>query len=393
VYNSNAIITLESNLTNTYNYFIECCENVSQRITNNSNAIISLSDCCDLVGYISDATISNSQNIYNIQLQLNTIDHGPSNIHIDTTTTLSFNIYLGDAPDYEHKLYIHGGAPVTLDGSGRYVHFARDAVNELLIVDDNTTLILENIVLKDFLPRYVDLGTNSDIIFGDGTTIEIGEDFEFSVAGLSTLKFEGNVILNGYGHQLKICPVDNAIQVAAGANLIIENTRLEGLRDYNVRCLGPNAGITYKNDILVLCNDYTFSDGTIEFYQDVTIKGKDHAFIYKSPELSEIKSDATLLVDRDVEFRYDAGNSDRNETSKTAFVLEDDSSVWYLNGCSLTTTRTGLKIEQGTVVINDKVQIVSGAIYDPEALEIMNAVDVRVLGGATVDVYGIINLE
>ena len=389
--NSNALVSLSFD-TSLAEYNSNVLVNLVDDVENNSNAIISLNECCDLVDYVSNATIYNDQHINNLQLQLNTIDHGPANIHVDTTTTLSFNIYLGDASSYEHKLYIHGGAPVTLDGSGRYVHFARDAVNDLLIIDDNTTLILENIVLKDFLSRYVSLGTSSDIIFGDGTTIELAEDSSLP-DGLSTLKFQGNVILNGYGHRFQVCPVDNAIEVASGSSLIIENTRLEGLRDYNVRCLGPNAHITYRNDILMLCQDYTFSDGTLTFSQDVTIKGKDRAFIYKSAEQSKVVSNATLLIDRDVEFRYDAGNTDRGETSKTAFILENESSILYLNGCSLHSTRTGLKIERGTIVIDDKVEIRSDALYDAEAIEIMNAVDVQVLGGATVDAYGIINLE
>ncbi|KKP24890.1 MAG: hypothetical protein SZ59_C0001G0208 [candidate division TM6 bacterium GW2011_GWF2_28_16] len=367
--------------------------NLEQDVTNNSNAIINLSECCDLVGYISNATIFNNTNINNLQLQLNTIDHGPSNIHVDSNMTLSFNIYLGDAPSYEHKLYAHGGAPVTLDGSGRYVHFARDGVNKLLIIDDNTTLILENIVLKDFLPRYVDLGANSDIIFGNGTTIEIGEDFAMPTTELSTLKFQGEVILNGYGHGVQVCPVNNAIQVASGSNLIIENTRLEGLRDNNVRCLGPNAHITYRNDILVLCNDYTFSDGTLTFSQDVTIKGKDHKFIYKSPELSNVTTDATLKIDKYVEFIYDAGNSDRSEASKTAFILQDQSAILYLDGCTLHSTRTGLNLTNGTVIFDDKVTLTSDAIYDVEGMNFSNIVGLAVTGAAMVDAYGIINIE
>ena len=341
----------------------------------------------------SNAIVQNDEDINNLQLQLNTIDHGPSNIHFDTTITLSFNIYLGDAIDYEHKLYIHGGSTVTVDGSGRYIHFARDSVNDLLIIDDNTTLILENIVLKDFLPQYVSLGTNSELIFGDGTTIEIGENFVMPSTGLSTLKFQGNVILNGYEHALQICPVSNALQVASGGNLILENARLDGLHDYNVRCLGPNAHITYKNDILVLCNDYTFSDGTITFSQDVTIKGKDHSFTYKSPELSKVSTNATLFIDRDVEFIYDAGNSDRNEASKTALILEDPSAILYLNGCTLHSTRTGLSLINGSVVFEDKVTLISDALYDAEALEFSKEVGGAVLGGAMVDMYGIIKIE
>ncbi|MCG2756562.1 hypothetical protein L6269_03695, partial [Candidatus Dependentiae bacterium] len=409
VYNSNAIINLSEccdelsyissatiNNANNIHYNSQAIVSISienDLIIYNSNAIVNLSECCDELSYISNATIFNNTQINNLQIQLNTIDHGPSNIHVDSNMTLSFNIYLGDATDYEHKLYAHGGAPVTLDGSGRYVHFSRDAVNDLLIIDDNTTLILENIVLKDFLPRYVDLGTNSDLIFGDGTTIELGEDFSMPTTGLSTFKFQGDVIINGYGHAFHICPVSNAIQVASGSNLIIENTRLEGLRNYNVRCLGPNAHITYRNDILVLCNDYTFSDGTMTFSHDVTIKGKDHSFTYKSPEISTVVRDETLLIDRDVEFIYDAGNADRSEARKTAFILQDDSAILYLNGCTLHSTRTGLQLDQGTLIFDDKVTLISDALYDVEALSISNDVHQQILSTAMVDAYGIINIE
>lgn len=359
------------------------------QIKNNSNAIL----------YIKEEIESDTSwitRIDDLEEQLSTIDRGRSNIHFDSNVTLSYNIYLGTATSYSHKMYIHGGSTITVDGSGKYVHFSREASDKLLEISANTKLIFQDIVLKDFLPQHINFASGASIEFGDGTTIELAQDAD--IDSNYTMSFDGSVIFNGYGHEFNLSTAPKyAMEVLPTATLTVENIRITGLGDsssgeHNLKCNHRFSTLEFRNCDLMLTGNYTFSEGFLNFYQDVNIKGKNHTFAYQSPRQGKISTDATLFVDRDVTFSYDAGNWDFYKTmaSKTAFILEDASSIFYLNGSTLHSTRTGLQLETGTLVIDDKVTLTSEAIYRSEAMVLKSNLDVKVLGGANLQLFGVI---
>jgi len=322
-----------------------------------------------------------------------------ANVHFfDSTVSLTYNIYLvaGTAGGYEHKLYVHKpGDTVTVNGDGRYIHCSREASSKLIRVSDDTTVKFTNVVLKDFQPKYFDLNTTGSVIFGDGTTIELAEDTQ--VDSSYTLSFEGGIIINGYGHEFDLSTGPGsyyAMELFSTATLTLENLRLTGLGSTanNLFCNHRFATLDIRNADLMLTGNYTFSEGFMNIYQDVTLKGKDHVFAYQSPRQGRVHSDGMLLIDKDVTFSYDAGdwNAYKVLAGRTLFDLEDASSILYLNGCTLHSTRTGLQLDQGTLVVDDKVTLTSEAIYEAEAMQLGSAVDIKVLGGANMNVYGLL---
>ena len=55
-----------------------------------------------------------------------------------------------------------------------------------------------NVVFKDFAPEYLSLAAGSQVIFGDGTTLELtGHTF---VDPAYTLTCKGEVMIDGFGH-------------------------------------------------------------------------------------------------------------------------------------------------------------------------------------------------
>ncbi len=346
----------------------------------NSNALLALK-----VGQGAD--------ISSLQQQLNTIDHGPAHIHMDTTTTMSYNWYLGTAPAYSHKLFVHGGAPVTLDGSGLAIHFSRETADTLIDIDAGTTLVFENIVLKDFLARHVALGAGADVIFGTGTTVELADDDAVPTSNLIKLTAQGTVLLAGRGHTLDISTQANALEVKPGAQLTLHDITLFGLHDYNMRCLSPSARIVLNDADLLMTNNYTFSEGAMTFSGDVIISGRGHTFAYQSAEQSVITPDAVLTFDKGVTLSYDAGNYERAASNRQALALQTASAALHFDNCTLHSTYTGLQLTKGQLFIDNLVTFSSQGRALSEAITIGDGtaagdVALQLLAGAELSVFG-----
>lgn len=291
---------------------------------------------------------------------------------------------------------------MTLDGNGMYVHFPR-GVSNVVTVADGKTATFTDIVLKDFSPAHVQLGTGSAIYFGASVTIELAENIDLNTtwtfnAGSSTISGQGSNLLLNHKHAL----------IAMGdATLNLENMRMTGLsgsaEDFDdtaagyiasankMRCVVSGSKITARDVEFVLSSDYTFTCGTFDIYDDVAIEGAGHKFVYTSPNDLTIKTDATLLMDRGTTFSY---NSTAGAAGwKEHLVFEDASARFFLNGCTLHSTLTGMKLQTGTLVISDLVSIESEATDAQDAMVIDSGLNVQVLAGATMDLDGMITYE
>ncbi|MBY0345967.1 MAG: hypothetical protein K2P98_03755, partial [Neisseriaceae bacterium] len=75
---------------------------------------------------------------------------------------------------------------------------------------------------------------------------------------------------------------------------------------------------------------------------------------------------------------------------QTLIRLEDPTSTWYLNGATIFSTVTGLKLSRGTLVVDNKVTFSSQARNSGEAMILSNNLNVNILGGGVLDMYGFI---
>lgn len=257
---------------------------------------------------------------------------------------------------------------VVLTGNYFFIYFGRSTNTPLITVAAGKTLHLKNVVLMNFSPRHISLGVGAQVIFGDNTTIEFGSNEIMPGPGATTslrnLRFQGNAVLNGKGQYLDL--VDTASITVAGHNsaLLIDNLAIKGLRGTMIRTMDQTSTISLKDVSLKLSNNYTFTQGHLEFLGDTQIKGE-KIFSFESPQTTTIYSRTMLSVDRNTTFSY----SPHGSTRKDLIWMTDPTSVMFFNGAALKTTTTGMRIKRGTLLIDGKTDF-----YNTNATSLSQAI-------------------
>jgi len=317
--NSNAIVNLSTIVRVDSNAF-------AYGIKNNSNAIISVANCCK----------NNSNAIVWLDKQLQTIDHGPLNIDINqTTTSLSFDIWLSR----EHKMFVNVDS--ILDGHGHFIHFSHDGF-DLLNIANGKTLVLKNVVLKGLTQDDIGLGTNSHIIFDNGTMVSLFADPDLNV----TWTFKGQTILNGGGEQLTIKSPGSIFVTGTGSSLLFDNIIVSGVAGNNISCMDDSCTLSFYNTTWILDDNYSLTTGRFEVLSTLDLVGS-YTFEYATKAQSIIQQNATLLLDIGSIFYYAPISNNHDLLS-----MFDISSRLYMNGATLASTTTGLRLTTGTLIVD-----------------------------------------
>lgn len=262
-----------------------------------------------------------------------------------------------------------GGTTLSITGSGTILAggntvtfgpFISDfSITHTLILDTATMALNQNIKLYSSL-RFQNRG--------------------FGLSNRGTCKINGNgkrITFRGNG-QLEVLP---------GCNLIIENAALWGVKKNNLRCSSDNGSITFRNCSLCLTQDFTFSSGSFLVDDQFVITGTSD-FIYTTGLTSTIGSCSTLFLDMGTTFSYQPRRARNN-----LIFMSDATSNLYLYGCTLYSTRTGLQLSTGTLIIDDSVTFTSEARSMSEAMIISADLTAKVLAGASADFYGLIRYD
>jgi hypothetical protein len=334
---------------------------------------------------VSSLTNQVNQNTTNITALDNLVKfiHGPLDFTFASNITLTVDTWLSN----DHVFTI--GGDMTINGSRHSMSFANvdPAVFEL----GSNTLTFENITLKDFFPEAINMTTGS-VKFGDGTIIEITDNIEFASTNY-TMSFDGGVDLCCHGHELDISKLEHAMDVQPGSTLSICHARISGLGGTaaapyinNLKCVGPDSTLTLSNCELMLEDDYSFTEGYVNFCQGVKIRGPEMpagtslVFAYKSPQDATIRSLGHLMLDRYITFSYDT-----DAASKDKLIMEDATSILHLNGCTLYSTHTGLRLTGGRLIVEDKVTVQNEAVTADEAMVFKDPLEIDVLSGGVLD--------
>jgi 6-phosphogluconolactonase (cycloisomerase 2 family) len=216
----------------------------------------------------------------------------------------------------------------------------------------------------------------------DNVDVTFNNDLTLSVS----TQFNGACNLNGRGCRLDF-QTGGELVARPGANVIVENIELTNLKSTLLRCMTNNASITLRNCILNLSGNYTFSQGALLFDNDVMVTGT-CSFIYSSGLTSTISSQTRLFFDTGTTFSYVPSVARRN-----LLAMTDPSSILYFNGCTVFATRTGLQLSTGKLLLDGRVTMSSAARYATEGIGLSSNLDIHVLGGATLDVYGFVRSD
>jgi hypothetical protein len=279
-----------------------------------------------------------------------------------------------------------------IDGGGHFIHFAKDNAG-VLDIAAGCTVVLKNVVLKNFSDLDILFGAGSNIIFGDGTSIELNTNQVVSWPWI----FDGNTLISGRGNVINLDT--QAIKIMQQGSLMMQDITIEGLTGNNLSCVG-NASIEFSNDTLLCAPGalaYSFTCGSLVFDKDVKFKG---VFEYSSDQTSTIGQNSRLSFEPLYPaypfsaFLYAPVVANRN-----LIEMADYTSELYLNGCILASSTTGLRLTKGSLIADGKNYLLSfGAASLSEGICFGNGnssddLYIKVLPGASLEVDGILDIQ
>jgi hypothetical protein len=367
---SNALLFLVKNESNSNlrmfasnsNALLYCCKNNSNALlrlfANNSNALLS---CCKNSSNSTLRFFTNNSNA--ITLVNNIVQTGGGNLVIPGPTyTMTRQV----VASVDSTVSVTGNT--TLDGNGHVFDFTKQAGN--FSVAAGKHLVFTDVVLRNYSEGAISLGAGATVTFGQGTCIEL-EDMQ-SLA--SNMTFSGNAVVQGFGN--KIMMNNSVISVNPGGRLTLQDIFIEGLKQFNIRAQGNTASVKFKNAILCLSHDYSFTSGRILFEMDVHMVGT-NTFGYRPTNVnSKILPCSKLLLDTGLTISYAPVAANRD-----LLGMADRSSVLYLNGCTVRSTTTGMRLTNGTLIVDHKNQFFNtGATSPSQAIAFGNGTAANDLG-------------
>jgi hypothetical protein len=303
----------------------------------------------------------------------------------DSSYTMINNEFLNSAK----KINFRGSntSNLTLDGGNYYVQFSRAQVG-MIDIAANKNALLQNIVLKDFDPAHISLGSNSTVKFGDGVVIELADNISLNY----TLSFVGNGVINGKGNTCTFEDLSGLV-LSSGKTLTLANLVCDGVKDTgNLRSIslyGATSKLILRDTDLYLDGTFTLTQGKVDILGSSALYGNGKTFAYQSSDDLTILKNSCLRCDFGLTFSYDSLAAARDK-----IVFNDSlSSLLHLNGATLHATHTGLDVTSGRLVIQDRVIFNSEADNAFEAIKIGAAVNTDILAGATIDVHGRVVLD
>ena len=293
--------------------------------------------------------------------------------------------YLNENHDLKpyHRVVFHkldeagesaGIKEIILDGRGYNLQFPRDSVDTFLRLEENVTVTLKNIVLKDFCPNCVSIGSGSTLHFGDGVVIELAQNqeltdstFTMTFASVAT----GRAIVHGFGNQLRLSR-DHGVYVDGNMTLTLQDVLVSGLggsnQENNLHC-SVTSTIDLMKAELALDGTFNFVTGSIRAMYEVKISGTGHTFVYGSSQYLTVVEDTTLQLDKGITFSYDTSSNSRG-----LIRLPDKSSIFYLNSARLYAVSPGLQLTTGTLMVDGKSYLAGDATSQANGITIGNGI-------------------
>ena len=216
----------------------------------------------------------------------------------------------------------------------------------------------------------------------DNTNLVFNSDAELIV----TTTFSGLCTINGNGNKVYLNE-DGSLNITSGSQLKLQNLELVNLKQTNLQCLADDASVIFEDCILTITSNYAFNTGSILFKGDVVISGTSK-FTYSSSWSSTIDSYSVLKINNGSTFSYAPSVAARD-----LIYMEDNTSILYLDGCTLHSTTTGLRLTRGKLFIENLVTLDADGSALSESICFGNGMasddlDINILAHANLDVYG-----
>jgi hypothetical protein len=270
-----------------------------------------------------------------------------------------------------------------VDGDGFVCEFAISPQEPLVAIDANQLVQYINILLRNFplSSPGLSIGAGATLILGPQTTIEMGESTVLN----DTLYFDGAAVLNGRGKILEL-GATGALVLRPGASLLLDNITLRGVSDSQIICMDNSCTVSIGDVVWEQDDDFSFIRGGIYVKGYWDIKGTS-TFGFCTIKPLEISRFGTLKFDEGMSFSYAPLIDNRDLVQ-----CENEKSTIIVNGASLISTTTGLRLTKGTLIVDGYSSCQNpGAVAMSESIAIGNGnpadeLTMIISPGATFDV-------
>lgn len=283
---------------------------------------------------------------------------------------------------------------VSVAGGGNYLQFPRKS-GTFLDLEDNVQLTFSDIVLKDFYPDAINLGTLATITFGDDTRISLGGcDWTIESSDPAWI-CNGNVEVDGGGGMLRVNK-SQGITITGAKTLTLKNMRLYLTELDSLQALTDDATILLQDlEVVLHDNGFAFSQGHLTIKNHVLVSGGSTT---ATPDVTfELSTKGNILIEENSEWAFDQNltlkynidpaNDTTLNATKRHLTMAYSGSMLTLNGATLETTATGIAFDSGTLQIKDKVSMVISTATAAE-MEFGAALRANLSAGAVLEVDG-----
>lgn len=194
--------------------------------------------------------------------------------------------------------------------------------------------------------------SSGGVIHGYGNSIILRGDL--AIPSRKIIHIKSDTIIDGRGHTLTVGDygqlfIDNSVTLTLQNMVLKSGPKTTALPPF--RCASSGSQLALDNVVLVPSADIPFYQGKLYAHNDVVFTGTS-ALIYNSPQISFVRSGATLVFDTSTTFSFAPAS-----TAKDLICLQDASSKLVFDGASLKCTETGLRLTGGMLQCNNKMSM------------------------------------
>ena len=223
-----------------------------------------------------------------------------------------------------------------VNGNGYIINLSEGFPN-LIQIEAGHTVEIANAVIKNYDENSIVLGVGAVLKFLN-TTIEFTDNRTIT----RELDLSGDIIINGYGYTLSF-DTGASLNLVAG-QLAINNLSMYGIGWQNLKCSTANGTIILQNASLILTDNFRYKLGGL-IAQDTLFSGF-YGFNYESSLTFSIFR--TVTMDSGFTFSYSPSVNRRD------LIYMEPTSQIYLNGCTLASTTTGMRLTKGTLIVDSQ---------------------------------------